>query len=51
MSQSYYELDNLFNKTEEALDKLTNYKLTKLSCASMFPRTKHIESVCLLERI
>lgn len=33
------------------IDKLTNYKLTKLSCASMFPRTKHIESVCLLERI
>lgn len=32
------------------IDKLTNYDLKDISACSMFPRTKHIECVCLLER-
>lgn len=32
------------------IDKLTNYNLKDISACSMFPRTKHIECVCLLER-
>ena len=31
------------------IDKLDNYELTKLSFANMFPRTKHIECVCILK--
>ena len=32
------------------IDKLNNYTLKDISACSMFPRTKHIECVCLLER-
>ena len=32
------------------IDKLTNYSLKDISACSMFPRTKHIECVCLLVR-
>ena len=32
------------------IDKLTNYKLKDISACSMFPRTKHIECVCLLTK-
>ena len=32
------------------IDLLTNYELIDISCADMFPRTKHIESVAYLER-
>ncbi len=37
------------NTLKRDIDLLNNYKLTKLSFTSMFPRTKHIECVCLLE--
>lgn len=32
------------------IDLLNNYELKEISCADMFPRTKHIECVCLLEK-
>lgn len=32
------------------IDKLINYELKDISACNMFPRTKHIECVCLLER-
>lgn len=32
------------------IDKLINYQLKDISACNMFPRTKHIECVCLLER-
>ena len=32
------------------IDKLTNYSLKDISACNMFPRTKHIECVCLLEK-
>ena len=32
------------------IDKLDKYNLKDISACSMFPRTKHIECVCLLER-
>ena len=32
------------------IDKLINYELKDTSASNMFPRTKHIECVCLLER-
>lgn len=33
------------------IDKLDNYNIIEISACNMFPRTKHIECVCLLERI
>ncbi len=33
-----------------SLDALYNYDLKYINSVSMFPRTKHIESVCILER-
>ena len=36
--------------TKKDIDKLINYELKEISACSMFPRTKHIECVCLLER-
>ena len=38
------------NTLKRDIDKLDKYDLRSLSCADMFPRTKHIECVCLLER-
>ena len=38
------------NTLKRDVDNLTNYKLVHLSCADMFPRTKHIECICVLER-
>lgn len=32
------------------IEKLNNYELKDISACSMFPRTKHIECVCYLER-
>lgn len=32
------------------IDKLTSYELKDISACSMFPRTKHVECVCLLEQ-
>lgn len=32
------------------IDLLSNYELTSLSVCSMFPRTKHVECVCLLSK-
>ena len=32
------------------IDLLYNYKLTKLECINMFNKTKHVESICVLER-
>ena len=33
------------------IDKLDNYNIIEISACNMFSRTKHIECVCLLERI
>ena len=38
------------NTLKRDIDLLNNYELKELSCTSMFPRTKHIECVCLFER-
>ena len=38
------------NTLKRDIDLLSNYKLVKLSCADMFPRTKHIEMVMMLEK-
>ena len=38
------------NTLKRDIDLLTNYSLKHISCSDMFPRTKHIESVCILER-
>ncbi len=38
------------NTLKRDADLLTKYEVKELSCADMFPRTKHIECVCLLER-
>ncbi len=38
------------NTLKRDIDKLKNYILDDISAASMFPRTKHIESVCKLIR-
>ncbi len=32
------------------LNLLNNYKLKKLECINMFNKTKHVESICILER-
>lgn len=32
------------------IDLLLNYELIDISCADMFPRTKHVETVCLLTK-
>ena len=39
------------NTLKRDLDLLNNYKLDDISCASMFPRTKHIECVCKLTKL
>ena len=38
------------NTLKRDIDLLTNYELKDISCCDMFPRTKHCESVCILER-
>jgi len=38
------------NTLKRDIDLLNNYNLTRISCTDMFPRTKHIECVCLLEK-
>ena len=38
------------NTLKRDIDKLTNYEVRYISCTDMFPRTKHIETVCILER-
>ena len=38
------------NTLKRDIDLLYNYNIIHLSCCDMFPRTKHCESVCLLER-
>jgi 23S rRNA (uracil1939-C5)-methyltransferase len=38
------------NTLKRDIDNLTNYELKSLSCCDMFPRTKHIESVAVIER-
>jgi 23S rRNA (uracil1939-C5)-methyltransferase len=38
------------NTLKRDLDLLTNYVVKDISCADMFPRTKHIESLMVLER-
>ena len=38
------------NTLKRDIDLLSNYKIKNLSCCDMFPRTKHIEIVCVLER-
>ena len=38
------------NTLKRDINLLNNYKLIHISCTDMFPRTKHIECVCLLER-
>ena len=37
------------NTLKRDIDLLHNYELKELSCTSMFPRTKHIEAISLLE--
>ncbi len=37
------------NTLKRDIDLLNNYELKELSCTSMFPRTKHIEAISLLE--
>jgi len=38
------------NTLKRDIDLLTNYIVKDISCADMFPRTKHIESLMVLER-
>ena len=38
------------NTLKRDIDLLTNYNLKDISCADMFPRTKHCESITILER-
>lgn len=38
------------NTLKRDIDLLTNYKLLSISCCDMFPRTKHVETVTVLER-
>ena len=38
------------NTLKRDIDMLDKYKVKHISCADMFPRTKHIETVCILER-
>ena len=38
------------NTLKRDIDMLDKYKVKHISCADMFPRTKHCESVCILER-
>ena len=33
------------------IDLLNKYNLTKIECVNMFSKTKHIEVICLLEKI
>ena len=30
--------------------RCSNYKIVNISCCDMFPRTKHVECICKLER-
>lgn len=59
-----HEVINYLNKTNSKIiyvscnpitlkrdiDELNNYKITKLSIVNMFPRTKHVETVVLMEK-
>ena len=38
------------NTLKRDIDLLNKYKMNSISCTDMFPRTKHIEMVCILER-
>ena len=38
------------NTLKRDIDLMNNYELKYISCVDMFPRTGHIECVCLLER-
>ena len=38
------------NTLKRDIDLLTNYSLKNISCSDMFPRTKHCESIAMLER-
>ena len=38
------------NTLKRDIDMLDKYEVKHISCADMFPRTKHIETVCILER-
>ena len=39
------------NTLKRDIELLNKYEIKNLSCCDMFPRTKHIEMICVLERI